>query len=357
MLVDNGSVVNILPKSTVIQLGISVEELSNSKLAIQGFNEGAQRAIGTICFEIAIGYLQASTIFHGIRKVDADIKPFSKAKSHIADGKFYTKSDDVREVLSTEVPMAKGTYKHNQGMVTKRNQMKGMHPIVKKMMNQRHKLSRRFNFRLHSTFCISKAKHNCIKSTIYKANFDHKRIFLQKVKRIDIEPEDEVDVAGCHVTIEETFDHETFEEDAEAALLSLEDRSQSTIDDLIEVNLGATYQRAMQRIFDDMLHKRVECYVDDLVVKSKKKCDHMKDLKLVLDRLRKYQLRMNPLICAFNVTLGKFMGFIVRHNGIKVDHSKIDAIQKMPSLNNLHELRRLQGRLAYIKRFISNIAD
>ncbi|KAL0552168.1 hypothetical protein IC582_011265 [Cucumis melo] len=121
-------------------------------------------------------------------------------------------------------------------------------------------------------------------------------------------------------------------------------------------NAGATYQRAMQRIFDDMLHKHIECYVDDLVVKSKKKCDHLKDLKLVLDRLRKYQLRMNPLKCAFGVTSGKFLGFIVRHRGIEVDHSKIDAIQKMPSPKNLHELRRLQGRLAYIRRFISNLA-
>ncbi|KAA0066956.1 uncharacterized protein E5676_scaffold595G00600 [Cucumis melo var. makuwa] len=114
-------------------------------------------------------------------------------------------------------------------------------------------------------------------------------------------------------------------------------------------NVGATYQRAMQRIFDDMLHKHIECYVDDLVVKSKKKCDHLKDLKLVLDRLRKYQLRMNPLKCAFGVTSGKFLGFIVRHRGIEVDHSKIDTIQKMPSRKNLHELRRLQGRLAYIR--------
>ncbi|KAL4010597.1 hypothetical protein IC575_030098 [Cucumis melo] len=96
-------------------------------------------------------------------------------------------------------------------------------------------------------------------------------------------------------------------------------------------NAGATYQRAMQRIFDDMLHKHIECYVDDLVVKSKKKCDHLKDLKLVLDRLRKYQLRMNPLKCAFGVTSGKFLGFIARHRGIEVDHSKIDVIQKMPS--------------------------
>ncbi|KAL0557043.1 hypothetical protein IC582_005561 [Cucumis melo] len=91
-------------------------------------------------------------------------------------------------------------------------------------------------------------------------------------------------------------------------------------------NAGATYQRAMQMIFDDMLHKHIECYVDNLVVKSKKKCDHLKYLKLVLDCLIKYQLRMNPLKCAFGVTSGKFLGFIVRHRGIEVDHSKIDAI-------------------------------
>ena len=36
-------------------------------------------------------------------------------------------------------------------------------------------------------------------------------------------------------------------------------------------NAKATYQRAMQNIFDNILHKNVECYVDDLVVKSRKK--------------------------------------------------------------------------------------
>ncbi|KAL6347698.1 hypothetical protein AAG906_026227 [Vitis piasezkii] len=39
-------------------------------------------------------------------------------------------------------------------------------------------------------------------------------------------------------------------------------------------NAGAMYQRAMQKIFDDMFHKNVECYVDDLVVKSRKREDH-----------------------------------------------------------------------------------
>ena len=44
-------------------------------------------------------------------------------------------------------------------------------------------------------------------------------------------------------------------------------------------NVGARYQRAMQTIFEDMLHKTVECYVDDLVVKSKKRVDHLSDLR------------------------------------------------------------------------------
>ncbi|TYK27554.1 uncharacterized protein E5676_scaffold22G00230 [Cucumis melo var. makuwa] len=121
-------------------------------------------------------------------------------------------------------------------------------------------------------------------------------------------------------------------------------------------NAGATYQRAMQKVFDNMLHKYVECYVDDLVVKSKRRQDHLKDLKVMFDRLRKYQLRMNPLKCAFDVTSGKFLGFIVRHRGIEIDQSKIDVIQKMPRPKSLYDLRSLQGRLAYIRRFISNLA-
>ena len=95
----------------------------------------------------------------------------------------------------------------------------------------------------------------------------------------------------------------------------------------------------MQKIFDNVLHKCVECYVDDLVVKTKMREDHLVDLRSVFNRLRKYQLKMNPYKCA-----------------IEIDQSKIVAIQKMPEPKNLRELRGLQGKLAYIQRFISNLA-
>ncbi|XP_074304433.1 uncharacterized protein LOC141639153 [Silene latifolia] len=121
-------------------------------------------------------------------------------------------------------------------------------------------------------------------------------------------------------------------------------------------NAGATYQRAMQKIFDDMLHKTIECYIDDVVVKSKKRKDHVKDLQTIFERLRKCQLKMNQLKCAFGVTSGKFLGFVVRHRGIEIDQTKIKAINEMPEPKTLKELRGLQGRLAYIQRFISNLA-
>ncbi|KAI0513357.1 hypothetical protein KFK09_009374 [Dendrobium nobile] len=121
-------------------------------------------------------------------------------------------------------------------------------------------------------------------------------------------------------------------------------------------NAGATYQRAMTRIFDDLIHNQVECYIDDLVVKSKVKEAHLYDLRVVFERLRRYDLKMNPLKCAFGVTSGKFLGFIVRHRGIEIDPAKIEAILNMPSPKSLTQLRSLQGRLAYIRRFISNLS-
>ncbi|KAG9458214.1 hypothetical protein H6P81_002722 [Aristolochia fimbriata] len=121
-------------------------------------------------------------------------------------------------------------------------------------------------------------------------------------------------------------------------------------------NAGSTYQRAMQNIFDDFLHKRVECYVDDLVVKTKQRADHLLDLRAVFERLRRFQLKMNPLKCAFGVSSGKFLGFLVHHRGTEIDQSKIGAIQKMLEPSNVSELKSFQGHLAYIRRFISNLS-
>ncbi|GAA0145409.1 hypothetical protein LIER_36125 [Lithospermum erythrorhizon] len=121
-------------------------------------------------------------------------------------------------------------------------------------------------------------------------------------------------------------------------------------------NASATYQRAMQRIIDDMLHKNVKCYVHDLLVKFVKRKDHPKELRVVFERLRRYQPKMNPLKYAFGVTSGKFLGFVVRRHGIEIEHSKIDFITPLVETHNIGDLKSLQGKLAYLRRFISNFA-
>ncbi|XP_028051582.1 uncharacterized protein LOC114256179 [Camellia sinensis] len=87
-------------------------------------------------------------------------------------------------------------------------------------------------------------------------------------------------------------------------------------------NAGATYQRTMTAIFYDMIHYEVEDYVDDLVVKSKKEEDHLRDLDKVFKRCQKFKMRMNPLKCAFGVMIGKFLGFLVHRYGIEADEDK-----------------------------------
>ena len=59
-------------------------------------------------------------------------------------------------------------------------------------------------------------------------------------------------------------------------------------------NAGATYQRAMQFIFADMIHEEMEDYVDDIIVKSKTRGYHLFVLQKVLHRCRIYKLRLNP---------------------------------------------------------------
>ena len=66
MLVDGGSAINIMPKSTMTTIGIKVDELSRSHLLIQGFNQGRQRAMGIIRVEMTICELKSSTLFHVI---------------------------------------------------------------------------------------------------------------------------------------------------------------------------------------------------------------------------------------------------------------------------------------------------
>jgi len=59
-------------------------------------------------------------------------------------------------------------------------------------------------------------------------------------------------------------------------------------------NAGATYQRAMNYIFHELIGKIVEIYIDDVVVKSKGHQEYLADLRKALECTRRHGLKMNP---------------------------------------------------------------
>ena len=104
-----------------------------------------------------------------------------------------------------------------------------------------------------------------------------------------------------------------------------------------------------------MMHKEIEVYVDDVIIKSKTKVDHVQDLRKFLERVWRYELKLNPAKSAFGVPFGQLLGFIVSRRGIELDPSKIKAIRDLPSPKNKTKVMSLLGRLNYINRFIAQL--
>ncbi|RVW70030.1 Retrovirus-related Pol polyprotein from transposon 17.6 [Vitis vinifera] len=122
-------------------------------------------------------------------------------------------------------------------------------------------------------------------------------------------------------------------------------------------NVGATYQRLMTKIFKPLVGRTVEVYIDDIVVKSKTREEHVLHLQEVFHLLRKYGMKLNPSKCAFGVSAGQFLGFMVSQRGIEVSPNQVKAVMDTPPPKNKKELQRLTGKLVALGRFITRFTD
>ena len=118
-------------------------------------------------------------------------------------------------------------------------------------------------------------------------------------------------------------------------------------------NAGATYQRLVTHMFCPQIGRNVEVYVDDMLVKSQDEKIHLDNRQETFDTLRQYNMKLNPNKCAFGVSLGKFLGFMVSHKGIEANPNKIQAILDMKPPQNVKEVQSLTGRVAALNRFVS----
>jgi hypothetical protein len=121
-------------------------------------------------------------------------------------------------------------------------------------------------------------------------------------------------------------------------------------------NVRATYQRAMNLIFHDLLGTILEVYINDLVIKSAEFREHLVDLRATFERMKRYNLKMNPLKCTFGVSAKRFLGFIVHEQGIKIDPKKIDSIKRLETPRCKRDVQKLLGKVNYLRRFIANLA-
>ena len=112
----------------------------------------------------------------------------------------------------------------------------------------------------------------------------------------------------------------------------------------------------MTAIFHNTMHMEMEDYVNDIVVKSKTRTGHLQVLEQVFKRCKEYKLHMNPMKCAFGVSAGKFLGFLVHHRGISVDSAKATAIATMKRPTTVRELKSFLRRVSYIRRFMLGLA-
>ncbi|KAL0428137.1 UNVERIFIED_CONTAM: hypothetical protein Slati_2988500 [Sesamum latifolium] len=104
-------------------------------------------------------------------------------------------------------------------------------------------------------------------------------------------------------------------------------------------NAGATYQRLVDKIFRPQLGRNMEVCMDDMLVKSKEAHHYVEDLNETFTVLKKYRLKLNLGKCAYRVSGGRFLGFMVTHRGIEANPDKIKAIMDMGPPTNINKVQ------------------
>jgi len=122
-------------------------------------------------------------------------------------------------------------------------------------------------------------------------------------------------------------------------------------------NAGATYQQLMDRVLAPMIGRNVQTYVDDMVVTSQMKNQHVADLEELFTTIAKYRLKLNPEKCVFGVEASKFLGFLLTERGIEVNPEKCAAIIVMRSPISVKEVQQLTRRMTALSRFMLGGGD
>jgi len=122
-------------------------------------------------------------------------------------------------------------------------------------------------------------------------------------------------------------------------------------------NAPATFMTLMNSVFGSLLDKCVLIYIDDILIFSRTREQHLKDLRVVLEILRTHQLYAKLSKCEFMVDSVEFLGHIVSDQGISVDPHKVESVKKWPAPKNTSELRSFLGLATFYQKFVKGFSQ
>src|ERR1700733_7398721 len=122
------------------------------------------------------------------------------------------------------------------------------------------------------------------------------------------------------------------------------------------INAGATFQREMDIAFKGLINKTVVVYLDDIIVFSKNRSNHLHDLNQNFECRRRYGISLNPKKSFFALNQGKLLGFIVSKDGIYIDPGRIKEISEIPFPHNKKSMQSFLGQINFVKRFVPDFS-
>jgi len=123
------------------------------------------------------------------------------------------------------------------------------------------------------------------------------------------------------------------------------------------MNVGATFQLAMDITFSEEKDKFLVICLDDITVFLGSDEDHLRHLEQVFQKCKTFGVSLNHKKSIFSLEEGKLLGNIISRDGIKIDPNKVEVIQKIDIPRTKKEVQYFIGRVNFLRRFISNFVE
>jgi hypothetical protein len=123
------------------------------------------------------------------------------------------------------------------------------------------------------------------------------------------------------------------------------------------MNAGETFQRAMDIAFVGEKDKFVVVYLDDITVFSKSDKEHCCHLRKVFLKCRSFGISLNPKKSLFAMQEGKLLGHIVSGEGVRIDPSRVEAIQSLSIPRSKKEVQSFLGKINFLRRFVPKFVE